>query len=727
MLIKTQGEYLDLLPGEAIEMESQVKLFEEISAADGDFTYSFRLPPTAHNKRLLSLTDINLTGKNIYSEIESDLQDSSGITLRSGLLKVEKFNTLIECSFFSGNTNWFNLIEGSIKDLDLSEYDVDNSLANVEASWTNTNGIVWPLIDKGKLSDRLTVSLVYDERLDEDLYLNNDFQPFLFVKNIFTKIFTSAGLKITGALLQDWLYQRLITTNNAGNQKESLEARSSYVGKTSAQTISSGSFTKVTWVDDSDPYYDGDNDNFSNANDRWTADVACVVRVTSNLQFSNSQRFAVAVYKNGAAYSTNDFYPQTGGNFILSAVELEAGDYLEVFAKPFTSNSNVNVGSYFRVTVIRIKKIFAVDVAPDVSKIDFIKNIFKIFNVVPTYNYYTKTVNLQLFKNIKNNTPQDLSAYLQDIEFDYFEFINNYGKKNVFKYLESSVDEIEDYNASSENEYGAGQIDLDNSYLTKEVTVADLDFTAPYQYQNDAFQASLIKMNYLGESESAEHSITSVTDSSGAARFNYSAAPFSIDAGDIIRIKSTSTGAYVGTGVVFVDSGTYFELSGVPFNDTCTGTFVKINYTENGNADPVLAVFVSQLAVSGFSSHPYAFININGTQESNMAFAYFFKHYQGGLTIDNYRQGLSFGQIVGEGYYQDTLLETYYRDFETLLIDPVKAIGTFYLPASVFAALDFTRPVRLKHGKANGLFYLNKVSGYKAKHLPCIIELIKLR
>lgn len=730
MQIKVDNVFLDLLPGEEIDIDRKVKLFEEINTADGDVSYTFELPPTNHNLNTLGILDLNQKPKQLYQEIKADLVNDSGITLYKGTLKIEgKDKKKIEATFYSGNSEWISAITGSLKDLDFSEFDLDFSLADVEGTFDNTNGLLFPIFDKGKLSERISPSLVFDERVGENLYLNNDFHPFLPIKNILPKVFANAGLKISGSLLNDYVYNNLVTTNNSGNSQEQLEARSSFVGKTSTQSVSSGSFSKITWIDNVDPYYDGDENNFDTGNSRFVADVPMIVHVTFMLDFnigSSSQRYDVEIRQNGVnvfdVVSYAEGLPSGGGIH-----ELDAGDYLEVFAKPFTSTATCLVGSFFKIDVTKIKKYFAVNYVPDFSNIDFVKNIFKIFNVVSTYNPYSKTVNLELFRNIKNKQPQDLSQYMDgEPTTDYYEFIEEYGKKNKFSYSEASLEEIETYNETNVTPYGGGSIDLDNTYLQEEQDIVELDFTAPFQYINNAFGMSLLKLNYLGDEETQEDEITSVTDSSGIARFNFSGVPpFSSDVGDLIRIKETSTGVYIGTGVISVSGIGFFELAGVPFQDTCTGTFVKINYTENSNADPILALNFSNTDVSVISnSQAQVYVNENG-RTNPVSYAYFFRHSQGN-DADGLKHGLSFGDIVGNGFYQQNLIEQFYRTLDDVLNDPVKLYQNFLLPESVFKELDFTRPVRLKSKDANGLFYLNKISSYKVSYKPCTLELIKM-
>jgi len=51
MMIKVNGEYLDF--DDVVEIESQIKLFEDIETSNGDYSYSFTLPKTNKNLKAL--------------------------------------------------------------------------------------------------------------------------------------------------------------------------------------------------------------------------------------------------------------------------------------------------------------------------------------------------------------------------------------------------------------------------------------------------------------------------------------------------------------------------------------------------------------------------------------------------------------------------------------------------------------------------------------------------
>ena len=52
MMLKAFGEFLDF--DDEIEVEKQIKLFEDISTTDGDYSYQFTLTKTLNNTRILA-------------------------------------------------------------------------------------------------------------------------------------------------------------------------------------------------------------------------------------------------------------------------------------------------------------------------------------------------------------------------------------------------------------------------------------------------------------------------------------------------------------------------------------------------------------------------------------------------------------------------------------------------------------------------------------------------
>jgi len=171
MMIKVNGEYLDF--DDTIEIESQIKLFEEISTANGEFSYSFELSKTSNNLKLLGFPFPDSI-KSIYQNVACEIIDNSGFKVYTGSLQIENITDVINCSFFGGNSDWFALLSEPISSLPLYKYNVDLTVANIQASWLKDSGIVFPIIDTGVLVSRSYTNLKVE-----------DFTSCFYVKTLF--------------------------------------------------------------------------------------------------------------------------------------------------------------------------------------------------------------------------------------------------------------------------------------------------------------------------------------------------------------------------------------------------------------------------------------------------------------------------------------------------------------------------------------------------------------
>src|SRR5688572_13920014 len=110
MMIKVSNEFLEF--DELIEMEKQIKLFEDISTTDGDFSYSFELQKTLLNTKLLGNPFPDNISKPVYQQIPAKILSDSGAETYDGYIRVERITEVYHCSFFAGNNNWFVEITG---------------------------------------------------------------------------------------------------------------------------------------------------------------------------------------------------------------------------------------------------------------------------------------------------------------------------------------------------------------------------------------------------------------------------------------------------------------------------------------------------------------------------------------------------------------------------------------------------------------------------------------
>lgn len=709
MILKINDTYINV---GSVGVNRQAKVFDNIADNAGDFSYNFDIPLTTPNLQALGIDSlVDQLDKSVYTINDVELLNSSGETVYKGYLRVSVVSDSIDASFFSGNNNWFNMITGEMLDLDLTQYDTIINEDNIISSWQNTDGIIFPVINTGEgVTQRSLPTFILD-----------DFHPFIYVKNVINKIFTNSGLKLTGSLFSDPVYDRLITSNNGGVDPLELESRTVKVSKSDVQVING--VREVVEFNTEESV--GTNSNWSSAQDRYTADVPMRIDATLTLSFAVADSLTIEILKNGTT-NVGELEALTISSIVvnISDLFLDTGDYIDVRATdnsaPFSS---IGTGR-FTITPISISKAFSNSLLPDKSQIDFVTDVFSLFNTVIDYDSFSKTVNVDLFKDVVRESEIDISQYVDPVtaRVDYTELISDYGKINNFSYAEHDVDVGNTYNKGRAFKYGSGQLNSGNDYTEPVVDVVDSPFVALPESNLNGTGYSLPKVNYT-ELEDGEEISANVTLGSGGRALFTVASSFNPQDNEIFEVFDSTVGIYNGQYVSIRVSSTAFFLVGLLYTSNATATVRRKEMTINKNEDQLLLISVPNIQTFHISEYFNFFIQNNF--ENVVATAYFYKPRQN-KPYDDYKFSLSFGPNSIPGAYQITMLENYWGDFGEILIDPVKVFIDAKLPKAVYDSITFKQPLRVKTGKFNAQFFPNRITGYEESYLPCELELIKL-
>lgn len=731
MKIKVDGVYLDF--NDVVEVERQFTLFEEISTTAGDFSYSFNLAWTRQNRDVLEVYSVNQANKRIYKLIPAVIETDGGVALYNGYLRVERTivgnESSIPCSFFSGNYNWLNRITGNLTEVDFSDLgDIQISKSYIESTFTNTSGIIFPVINFGSLTTRAIPVLVTD-----------DFHPFVYVHDIVKHVFAGAGLKITGELLNDIRYKRMITSRskasiNAQFQKE----RTVYVGTEISQGFNDSALTELNFELITEPYSVGDKNNFIN-NSQYQADTHMIVDFTWILNFdissvaSGDTAFYLArFYVNGSFDMAEDASAAitSSANTITYTKEINAGDVVEMLLSvivfgpsgPTGQTINVTSATWSAVPKVIFKRAIY-EIVPDMPAADFIAQLFSMFNTIVDYDPYTKTVKVDLLKNVRyNSSILDVSGMVnssEDIETDYTDFVSSYGRFAVIGYGESSVTDIDQYNINNRIPYSSIEIDSENEFETESTDILDLDFVAVYEDVNNTFKSFLPKLDWKSLTTSNEQDVTTVNDVGSVAEF----AANGFNVGDIVRISESTIKAYNGDWRVYSATATSFQAFGLLYSGNATLKAAKVTIEPQDDNDPVFLISVPDVAVSYFTPLGGFFYNLDPTL--NAATAYFVKPIQG-LPIDEQKHTLAFGLPNLPNMFQVTMYEDYWKDFAGVLKDPVKKFLPVFMPETDFINLKPSTQVRLTIHNETALYFINRFTGYKGSKEIGIMELVKI-
>ena len=715
-MLRVNNEYLDF--NQSIQQDRKAKLFEDIDKIEGDVSFEFELYLSSNNIRILNFPIPDSSSKTVYRAVAADLLNDEGQLVSSGFIKIErKINLTLFCSFFGGNSNWFSALSGNMTDLRLTQFDTDQTVANIVSSWTATDGIVWPVIDTGALSTRGFRNLKVE-----------DFTPGFYLKTLMFQIFQQSGLKLSGELLDDWRYNNIIVSSN-GRSTEDITNRSSYVLKNTPQVLNS-SATIVTWDDDSTyPYFDGSLDNF-NLTTGYTADIRMVLQLDITITVDLNQALPpapaaadVSIYIDGISqdsFPVWDTAPTRSKSFRYT---LNAGSTISVYAfKAITVSTGTITTATIKITPLYLYKAFASSSVPKWTKQQFVSQVLALFNIVPAYDIYTKTVTLNLFDKIKSKEPIDVSEFIEDPEVDYSEFISDYARNNNFKYQETDIDNLQEYNISTFLKYGTGVIEVDNDFIEETTDVLESDFAAPISYINGVFDMSLERIPFVELEEDEGTAVTGVSDVGGSAQFNIADDIFAVN--DLVRITDSTDTAYNGEYVVASISIGTMILRGLDYSTNATATATRLLHSFTTDDSVYIFINIPNYAINKASGNSSLYLD--DTPYSSIAIAYFNLLNTGKQINTDYKQGLSFGSIVNPLFYQRTMLQDYWSTFGRILNDPVKLKSNAYLPWKIHNQIDFLRPIMIKTLETTNLYYCNLERGYENSYTPCQLELIKL-
>lgn len=725
MMIKVGNEFLEF--NELVEMEKQVKLLEDLSTSDGDFSYSFSLQKTITNSRILQNPQPDNINKPVYQKIEASLLSDSGEETFKGFLRIEGITNTYQCSFFAGNNNWFGLLSGNMRDIDWSEFDVEMTQSTLSAALFNTSGTVFPLVDNGLLVYRGVPQLKVE-----------DFVGAIYLKNILQKVFSVNGIKIQGDLIEDADYQNSIILTN-GKSERDIEANSIYAESPTgvARPAENVDYKILFTNDDAYPYYDGTNDSWNTATSMFTAAYKMQVLIEVNCTpeiVDASYNNRIYLYINGVftfvdiGLSAGGLYNSaTGGDseiFTLKRrITLEASDTLEIYTEwqqSGGSTANNVTHATVKITPVFIYKAFGWAMVPDWTQGGFVAEVFKQFCVLPSYDASNMTLTANLFEKLRGKQAIDLSIYISEVEIDYTEFISEYGKESLLSHQETTEEEDFQKINPTRRSYETGVIEVSNDFLEDSAPIIESKFSAPITYINEIFSMSQEKTNIIEFETDTKIEFTAVIDSPstpGRARFTIAEDIFLLS--DMVRIENSTNPFYNGDFMVITIGTGYFELRGLAFDTDATGEATHMNFVYSGSEQVYLLHHVPLYSVTNFSG--LVEIPVENTDYETLAPAF----YNLMFTSRPIDFDFPFSMAFAPGD-QISFTDRYFRLLSRVLNDPVKLLITAHLPFSIYKQLDFLSPVTIKANETQNQYYLNKISGYKESYLPATLELIKL-
>lgn len=658
MRLKVNDIILDQFENTIIAQTFGVNEFGSLETRQGGLSNDFTLPLTQNNKIALDFPDdLNFVTRKPYEKVDAQLIDV-GTVVAIGYLryKIVTNNTEISCSFFSDNTEWFNLIKDKkMSELDLSDYDHDWTYTNIinAINANKSSGYTYPLIDYGFFKDKAT--------FDAD---QNQVFPAMFVSSLVEQVYKDIGWSVSGSLLSDSIYQRMIQPFSAKDFVHSKE----YISNNTLEDTENGTpsflfgdLPSVVW------------DTFGTD---INVPVASTYLVTVTLEGEytiGSNAVLVDIRKNTTSQGTGIFgVGDSGPNSATFQVEVKAG-VLDDIDVQVSVTANVPGFATILSGNITIEPVSAISfdeeiqissTMPDITQTDFLRYIFFTFGIVPQPNNYSKNVDLDLFNNIKDNIPNaiDWSGKIdlsKDYSNDYTKLLDNYSRRSRLTYLEDDQDEeLDSYLAETEQIFGQGFINIDNEHLDPEKDV----YEAPY--------SSMIN-------------IISFDDSIYIPQIKYYAEDTD-NPGTFLKEFKPFPKIAILTENISVEALTYSKYS-----------VFKIN--------PLTVGFPPDLP--------------------EIPFCWFAKT-QYISEVDSFDWSLAYDPVLFPNNIGAGMKETYIQDYVDILSNMKFIKAYFKLNEVDTANLDFMTPVYIDRFKS--YFYINKIEDYQGSNKSTQVELIKI-
>ena len=433
-----QGSEVDLYQDESVNLTLQFADIQNINAAAGSHSQTFRIPATQNNLGILGqVASTSAVGVNLKTRIPAELVDNTIPILRGFCqvkqvyLQKEKYAD-IELVFFGGAVDLKTAIgDGMLSDLDLSAADHELNLNNIQDSWGSSNPypfdgtIRYGLIDKG-----FNWSFPDNPPWDaQDGIWQGELTPFIQVKELFDTILDEAGFTYDSTFFDTTgggnFSAMYLPAYNGSQTLSGVDFLDNTVAAGITADITGAQTLRKMLLYDTITGGKDPEDNFVNnvgggVGHRYTAPYtgyySVKVHTVYGREGSGTAHVKIYLYKNGSLLETlvDDqlYYNQyifldhvfdgsgIGTGLSGPAILLESGDYLEVWYETSSASARIwalsaatgtgSIGNMWTTSF----EVFAtsqalsgidVDMAlnmPKMKQIDFVLGLQRMFNLV---------------------------------------------------------------------------------------------------------------------------------------------------------------------------------------------------------------------------------------------------------------------------------------------------------------------------------------------------------
>jgi hypothetical protein len=454
-----ENEAADLASETIIALTFQVHDITEPESRQGNHSNEFALPLTAKNRKLLGFPNTLSSTSNIpYTKINA-LLSINGLQSLPGFLLIEEVNaTHAKCTFYSGNTGFFEALgNATLNDLDLSTHDHYWSLAgtnNVFDNKSNTTGFTYPLIEYG--TQTAYPNLPITTRTVNPKHL----RPALFTSAIMQAISSYTGYSFGGDFLASEAYTKELIpiTNKYLKHTDGWSEQQEFSSyKTTDQSVASGATDVLTFpnsIVDTVGHFDGSVYTIP-AKGKYT--FTCTYKLNGGI---NSPRPVIRMVREDVDGNLQTIASRTltGLSMVFTAtlqpgeLEFESGDkvYITLSGGADGATFDTSLGGSFICnaisdTTIEYGHLFEfTGNMPAISLKDFVKALCQRYNLILCTDGLSKTIEFIPFKTLYANQPKaiDWSKKLHKNGIETQFHPEDFSQQNVFTYLKESGEEI---------------------------------------------------------------------------------------------------------------------------------------------------------------------------------------------------------------------------------------------------------------------------------------------
>lgn len=513
------GQLLDIDQSTIIALSFAVNALNDLKTLNGNVSNKVVLPRTEKNLKIMGYVgDVNVDLTNtMRKRLTCKYVQNGTEVIPEGVVTVGTINKKgIAIDFTSGNVDFFDAIDGSLQELDFSEY--DHIYGNVPAvdSRLNREGYIYPIINYGDLTDASEFMDILTMR------------PAMFVKTVLSKIVSESGFTLINELATHPRtvdqYNNMIlpfSLDNFVHGDRFTKVAESYKLIAKQEDVLPRTYNLTSYTIDTNyslVQYDHTildvstalvDHGIYEAPGKFIADIQVTIPSVKFPQFvgggSNRTRVLQLVKRNefGMVTVLQDMtlvapdvmtsYDYTNLVFKVQGVKIKYSGigeeyYLRFGSKVVGGELDMIVDRPVTFTVTPVKanvspgeNVELEATLPEMSKKDFIKGIAAMFSGIVQTDNQNKTVHIVPFVRIVNGTPEAVnwSGRVVDPDAENTDIrIGKYAQTNVAVYDNDDTIEPSDYAA------GSIKIADENLPLSGEL------FKVPFSASQDVFVLS---------------------------------------------------------------------------------------------------------------------------------------------------------------------------------------------------------------------------------------------